>query len=70
VLKPGGWAVLGLELSAVPVASNDGPEWPATQESLIAWGQQHHLAEAASRNEESGSDASNGHLYQLFRRER
>ncbi len=69
VLKPGGWAVLGLDPSAVPVPDDD-PGWPTTQEALIAWGQRHHLAEAASRTETSRPYASNEHCYQLFRRER
>lgn len=70
VLKPGGWAVLGLEPSAVPATGDDNPGWPTTEESLIAWGQRHHLAEAASRSDESEASTSNEHLYQLFRRER
>lgn len=71
VLKPGGWTVLGLEPSAVPAGGDESPSWPATRESLVAWGQKHHLAEAARRDpmeDTSMEDAS--HIYQLFRRER
>lgn len=71
VLKPGGWTVLGLEPPAVSATGNESPSWPATHDALIAWGQKHHLAEAASRDprETSGMEETS-HIYQLFRCER
>lgn len=76
VLKPGGWTVLGLEPSGVLAEAEASDEnapssWPATPDALIAWGQKHHLAEAARRDpkEEASTEEEASHIYQLFRRE-
>lgn len=66
VLKPGGWALIGLTPANADADAKSA--WPVTSDTLVERCAQHHLISSkAPRTDTSEAPA---HLYELFQRER